>query len=268
MNEDHSFKAVFQPGETEGYFDVHGNKPFPVSSLVLNPTVYNPLAAWYLAELCRLVYRQGGDEGGGRLPTRAQILNDVGMEEVAFINESGSSAMIVAPSEGVRIVAFRGTNDFTDWLSNINVLGVQAHLGFQIALQRVWAGVQKHLLQADLVIWTGHSLGAAMAVLAAARQPGPLYTIGAPRASRGLKLATSFRIVNHLDSVPALPLPYEHVGALHYLNRKGEGKLKPGQLSVWRDQLQGCTKWKKTDAPEPLSDHAPVNYVARLQRLV
>ena len=79
---------------------------------------------------------------------------------------------------------------------------------------------------------TGHSLGGALAALAACpRPPAALYTFGCPRAVDS-KLACAldrrsipvFRVVNSTDIVPRVPSffwGFRHFGKLAYLTRKG-----------------------------------------------
>ena len=57
MNFDNSWDAVLEPGKATLYFDVLSDIGFEVDSLS-----YSKINAWWLAELCRLVYRQGADE--------------------------------------------------------------------------------------------------------------------------------------------------------------------------------------------------------------
>lgn len=264
MIEDHSWRALMKPGETEVYFDLPGLPPFPTPN-----GRFDPLLAYYCAEFCRLVYRQGGDEGGGRLPTRKQILNRIQLDELAFVHGGNSAAMIVEAPNGWRIVAFRGTDDLRDWLTNIDIVGLRNHLGFALALRRIWSGIIPHIENTEGVVFTGHSLGGSLAVLAANNMWFPhVYTFGAARASRGLKLHNAYRIVNHKDMVPVLPLPFEHVGELHYFNHNGELKVKPSGWRMFGDGWRLCRKVDTGKPAEALSDHAPINYSARLERRV
>jgi hypothetical protein len=97
------------------------------------------------------------------------------------------------------------------------------HRGFAKALVEVWTDqVNPHLDQLkadnqDLAIWfTGHSLGAALATLAAdaysrEKQVKGLYTFGSPRVGNNAFAdqfrVSSFRFVHHDDTVTRLPPP-------------------------------------------------------------
>lgn len=140
-------------------------------------------------------------------------------------------------------VAFRGSSDVSDWIADFDFVPTgytfvtgfgQVHAGFQDVYDCVRDNIAANLPAAargcDQILITGHSLGAALAVLAApdvARGMPPntieprLTTFGGPRV--GLPdFATAFdaaieccyRVVNFLDIVPLVPpSPYVHVGA-------------------------------------------------------
>ena len=142
-------------------------------------------------------------------------------------------------------VSFRGTLTLYEWLDDFDF--DVAHYSLVTNFGDVHAGwnglyltIRPSLLQTlpaacegcDQLIVTGHSLGAALAVLAApdiavnlAPQLEPkLVTFGGPKAGLrnfvqafNIHIASCFRIVNLFDPVPHLPLefplhPYSHVG--------------------------------------------------------
>ena len=147
------------------------------------------------------------------------------------------------PTTRTAFVSFRGSSDLSDWLADFDAIPTaylpltafgEVATGFQIVYQTVRNSVATNLAAAsagcDNILITGHSLGAALAVLAAPdifRKMPPnvieprLITFAGPRvgltafASAFNKLIEScFRVVNYLDIVPQVPpAPYVHVGA-------------------------------------------------------
>jgi len=123
-----------------------------------------------------------------------------------------------------------------------------------------------------------------LATLAAARRPPQtLYTYGSPLVGDKVFVASlsrvgAYRVVNNRDVVPTLPPPlgYHHAGELHYITHDGSIVVNPDDVTVALDRLRrdGSAKLLRnlngafTDAPEFLADHAPVNYVAHLERAV
>jgi pimeloyl-ACP methyl ester carboxylesterase len=120
--------------------------------------------------------------------------------------------------------------------------GYIAHKGFLEALDQVWDEISQALAEflkshpGAPVYFTGHSLGAALATIAAARFKGGnsvLYTIGSPRVGDDKFVAAvehnarlKFRFVNAGEIVtqvpPDVPLGhYRHVGVEKYIDRNG-----------------------------------------------
>jgi triacylglycerol lipase len=165
------------------------------------------------------------------------------------------------PTTGIAFVSFRGTSDVEDWLADLdavpdNYLPVagfgQVHAGFQDVYDLVRKCIAANLATAtagcDQILVTGHSLGAALAVLAApdiVRNMPPnkieprLITFAGPRVgltdfaqSFNAAIESCFRVVNFLDIVPYVPpTPYVHVGAQINVDSGG-----PVQIP-WRHSL-------------------------------
>ncbi len=126
------------------------------------------------------------------------------------------------------VVAVRGTDSRTGWLSNFMVwpvtrFRVNVHLGFYNGGTRLFDAIRPDLA-ARPVILTGHSKGAAEAVIVAAhlvelgKPPAAVVLFGAPRCGfQGLKsFLSAVRIANYAnpdDPVTKIPtiLPWCHV---------------------------------------------------------
>ncbi|CAJ1504529.1 lipase family protein [[Mycobacterium] holstebronense] len=146
-------------------------------------------------------------------------------------------------TSGTAFIAFRGSSDVADWIADFDFIPApyapvagfgQVHAGFQDIYGCVRASIAANLPAATTgcsqILITGHSLGAALAVLAApdvaqgmppnALEPR-LTTFGGPRvgvpdfkAAFDAAIECCYRVVNFLDIVPLVPpAPYVHVGA-------------------------------------------------------
>jgi triacylglycerol lipase len=183
----------------------------------------------------------------------ANALNAAAAMRVADPNSQRVANVVVAESSifglvawnaatKTAIVAIRGSKTIWDWIDDIDALPVPflpdpaaglVHMGFQLVNEHIRASIAALLInncQGAQAIWvTGHSLGGAVAVLAAfdilknvGLGPVPqLYTFAGPRSGApdfsgnfNAAFSNCNRIVNFFDVVPQLPLPpfYEHVG--------------------------------------------------------
>lgn len=258
--------------------------------------------AWWLAEASHLAY----------LDARAavQTWQRTGFE--CRVLNRGSTQCHVAHDGDVAIVAFRGTqidrlDEFVkDMVRNLSFLPQpwdrgQVHGGFKTALEEIWRGddgLAAHLeslrrSQSDLSFWfTGHSLGAAIATLAADRfgDIRGLYTFGSPRVGDEGFVAqygvNAYRFVNHNDLIPQLPpvtglsLPFvddfQHVGDFKYITEDAHIIDNPHLRSSIAEQLRrGFSDFMsyleqlkdRNVTAIPLSafwDHAPVLYSVRI----
>jgi triacylglycerol lipase len=193
------------------------------------------------------------------------------------------------------LVAFRGTeaSQLTDWISDLDFdlvagpWGGRVHEGFYDALSCIWHLLDREVrqLHADRPrqLWvTGHSLGAALAILAVARwleagRPvAGLYAFGQPRTgdstfARNFDFAFrphAFRIVNHHDIVTRTPprsLGYQHLGTLIYLTDAGELSHDVSWwqqfLNGWNGAIEALLDWGR----EGLADHRMASYCQRLE---
>ncbi len=281
MDFDNSWQALFVPGNGRTYFETHRTHPFDTGA-----SGYSAIDAWWLAEISRLIYRVDK-------VTRAQIFADVGLLERAFFDEAGTQCAFLETAPGsfhppFAVLVFRGTEEFRDWLQNINAFSERwegagrVHEGFHAALEAVWDKVIGLLTTTDKPLYyTGHSLGAALALLAAAlKPPRATYAFGCPLVGNG-DFARSFdgkplfRIVNNRDVVPTLPpetLQYVHAGEEQYIASDGTLHANPAKDFVERDKERPDPTYNDhrilLQPPQFLADHAPVNYVAHMERLV
>jgi len=291
MNFDNSWDAVLKPGKATLYFDKLSDLKFEADA-----TSYSKINAWWLAELCRLIYREDIDESGDATgPSRQEILESVNLQEVEFFNEGDTEAALIKPmnSSSFAALIFRGTTDLMDWLTDFRAFPVSwpaggfVHEGFAEAIElvqsRITASLKQNVPSGCPLFIAGHSLGAALATLAASLfKPRVLYDFGSPRVgdsefAQSLNGISIYRVVNNRDVVTVVPppVPFHHFGELHYITHDGDVLTNPDDDTVARDRLKRdrlafFPDWHKlfTDAPEPIADHAPVNYVAHLERSV
>ena len=102
--------------------------------------------------------------------------DDWGFSECIFLNKSDTQCFI-AETDDVVLVSFRGTESLGDWLGNINIFSEnkdygQVHQGFLNAYEVIHKELEQYLItekNKQKKIWfTGHSLGGALASIAAA----------------------------------------------------------------------------------------------------
>jgi triacylglycerol lipase len=194
-----------------------------------------------------------------------------------------STQLIVFMHSGAVIISFAGTDPLSlvDWITDFDVAGTDkgSAVGLSTALQSVLLRIEDLLRSPPLagkqVFVTGHSLGGALAVLAAqeidAKQPGrvsAVYTYGMLRAGNAqFKSAydqalgsRTYRMVHGEDIVPTVP-PSSLVGSRHvgrHLSCVRLGKFSLGALQPTTDSDQpqfaaGALAQLRNIALEPLS---------------
>ena len=107
-----------------------------------------------------------------------------------------SSCVIIAEGHGATFVTFAGSDPgkFEDWVTDFHAMPKPdtLHEGFDDAVTTVWDGILtalgKRAARAQPLFFTGHSLGGALAIIAASRAaplpnapPIVVYTFGSPR---------------------------------------------------------------------------------------
>ena len=282
---DSSLEALIHPGKRPTVF-ADGDRPGPL------------LLACEMARLSYIRFESDASEAQ-RL---RESLARVGFAESIALDDrpSGAQAFVAwRESDRLALVAFRGTEPdrlkdiladaaamFTPWDGRV-------HAGFAARtlalLPRIANWLDDHAAQRAALVLTGHSLGAAMATLAATRLPGAqLITLGSPRVGDGAFVASlchvpCTRIVDHFDLVTSLPpagiTPYVHAGEALLIARDGtvapvgtddtvgappaadagagHEAGTPGAL----DALSTLLHQGHVPLPRRLSDHSPINYV-------
>jgi len=149
------------------------------------------------------------------------------------VADSASRAIVRETADGL-VVAFPGSNNLPSWLADLNALprsvpGMgNVHKGFYDA----WSAIESEVIAAignKPVTFAAHSLGAAIALLAAAsltlagKPPVAVYAFEPPRVSFDLTLRNLLAKVplhlyrNGLDIVTNLPPGGVHPGLLTHI---------------------------------------------------
>jgi triacylglycerol lipase len=257
-------------------------------------TLFSPGQDWSIegvsAECSRLAYIrfETGDDNKAALTA---AIARAGLGDPEFFSDpgTGTQAYTAIDIRGSRaFVVFRGTqpDDPSDIGTNAQAVLVdwqaqgKVHLGFRNALNSVWSPISSWLLgTTGLETWlTGHSLGGALATLAAALRPGSrLVNFGSPRVGNDV-FASQFdgrfvkRYVGCCDVVTRLPpafLGYVHIPGMMYIDRNG--KVQPqatealidDDTAIARREYLANESWQFGNAGvRDFADHSPVNYVS------
>jgi len=223
--------------------------------------------------------------------------------------DQGKVQGFTAREDRLVLVVFRGTDQPEDWGVNLNAahekpktraIQGELHSGFYEALLKVWESNVAPALRerGGRKVWiTGHSLGGALAALAAAQAAlvesipvQGLYTYGQPRVGNqaftdqfnGIFGSRAFRYVNDKDVVPRVPLHvmgYRHTHQEMFFLADGklrvEPSLKEKALNLITSELdkihaaldfKGDLKSLFGKGLEGIQDHSmPNSYLPRLR---
>ena len=289
---DITLKNLAPPYPDYEYFKNCDQLPFRYTS-----NVFDMVNAWWLIEAATLVYAEI------EFVTEKFKLN-AGLPEVKLF-EVNSTQCFVASNDKFAIAAFRGSEArlreddadprhiIADWMTDLDFLpetwdqGGMVHRGFKKALQDVWPDLEDYisnLQNNNRKIWmTGHSLGAALATLAADRYGNVqgLYTYGSPRVGdQDFKEdfnVNAYRFVNNSDIVTKVPPAnmYCHVGELKYIDSGGIIHDNTNRWAKWSDEIEGKfknvfnafgqTRKGFTEALlDPIVDHVPTRYAIHI----
>lgn len=230
----------------------------------------------HFAKAAELAYKDGKES--------TAAWKELGYTKHKFIDIDGAQVHILW-NKTEMVLAFRGTepDEFSDITADLNAfpdraqVGGWVHNGFQNELEKVWKDVLVVLgdnLGSKALYICGHSLGGAMATVAASRlNPHALYTYGSPRVGTRKFVQNitckHYRHVNNNDIVPKVPfafLGYRHHGELQYINFYGNirkmtywQRFKDG----WRGRVAALKKREHFDGAR---DHSMANYVKYLEK--
>jgi Lipase (class 3) len=208
--------------------------------------------------------------------------------------DEGVTQGYLAVSADLAVLAFRGSDSFADWRTNLSSravslvtrLGpVRVHAGFRSAFQAVEAMVRADLatrVPPDLGLYiTGHSFGAAVAQIASAALErdtlAACYTYGAPRVGDHgfdrLVKCPHYRMVNGWDFVTTLPppvvSPFRHSGDARHLQRHGDRPLRRDRnllVKLVQSVLGFAFCW--AGAHWLFTDHRLEAYIAKLDAVL
>jgi hypothetical protein len=210
----------------------------------------------------------------------------------------GGTEFTIATNGALAIVAFRGTqpDDWNDVFADAEWIPEQwdighIHQGFAKAFEVAWPALRNRLQQLPAgcpIRFTGHSLGAALATLAAWRAGGAgVCTFGSPRFGNQVFAGTfnsrfadrSLRYVNDFDIVTRAPpegfaFPFgrfTQVDALRWIDRTGTISAGPVPGAFFSDVI-GVTNATFMlyvvqhpeifpSLPDALLDHTPLHCV-------
>lgn len=210
---------------------------------------YSPSIACLLADCSRAAYNSG--DALKHDAENLGLVNLLAHSEPSTDTQAFTARLALHPD---LVVAFRGTESLRDWITDAEFStqdlgdGAEVHRGFHQAWMSIRARVMESLPKdKSPVLFTGHSLGGALATLAAIAAVAEgvnvagVYTFGQPRVGnsvwakaydQALKNKT-WRLVNRQDPVPRMPpalAGYRHVGNEVFFDALGERVLNP---SLW-----------------------------------
>ena len=215
--------------------------------------------------------------------TSQDKFKSLGYDIIKFFDVKGAQAYLLKGDKYV--LSFRGTQvtQISDVIADIRFIkhkepcGGRVHIGFKTELDKLWNLISMEIEKIeDKLLVTGHSLGAAMATIAAGRLQDKvelLVTFGSPRVgnrkfAKHVKVQ-HYRVQNNNDNVTKVP-PYlfgfKHHGTHVYLNFEGKvlkDKFWTITLDLIRSRIKG---WKVNTHFKGLTDHFMKNYIEKLYK--
>jgi len=216
-------------------------------------------------------------------------------ETRATITDAATDTRVVVSTLATDfIVAFRGTRSLRNFVTDIRArrvplrdgpAGAEVHEGFQIAFQAVRRDLDDYLRGnlSNKRLWlTGHSLGGALAKLAAARffrdhAIAGVYTFGEPRVGNAAfrdcydywLRSKTFRVVDGADFITRLPWwlgAFHHCGTEIFYDSLGRARVAPPWWVKGPSDLFGTwAEWQRDGRLALLADHHISRYAELLK---
>tara|TARA_Y100001949_G_C15937820_1_gene308725 strand:- start:307 stop:1026 length:720 start_codon:yes stop_codon:yes gene_type:complete len=206
-------------------------------------------------------------------------LKKLGYTTIKYINEGGAQVVYLS-NKKEQVLAFRGTEptqmsdisaDLKAWKIRSKTDGM-VHDGFYDEVEKIWLHIIPLIHDKTPLYICGHSLGGAMATVAASRlerHTKCLYTFGSPRVGNkkfvaGLKVK-HYRWRNNNDLVPSVPfswMGFRHHGTPCYFNYYGH--VRNGLSGYqrfkdwWRGHVKAVSKFELFDG---FRDHGKQYYI-------
>lgn len=308
---DHGFDGVRRLFEKFGYRILRSPYKAKDFEKLGDVTQYSTKLALSLAKASRLIYQDM------RYVTEISDLWDIDIRNNFryFNNKQRDTQAFIFRTDECIVLAFRGSQEIRDWYTNFNTqlrnftirkagkttlssYKGHVHTGFFLG----WASIERAVL-AQIQRWqneaegqalppllvTGHSLGGALATMAAASlnengiNVAGLYTFGQPRVgdltftrqlNRNLD-GKVFRFINNNDVVPHIPPPfsfrnplriYGHLGTVKYFNSKGLLMVNYKAVNRAIDGFVGFVKSLFESSFDLIADHGMPYYISYLDK--
>lgn len=251
--------------------------------------------AYWMARLSKEVYKRTSKKD--LKPNEEKILASIQKDDPKFLKITGydnnSAQGMFVEHEDYLCMVFRGTDEALDWLDNINALPVNEifgdfHRGFWNSTEDVWGEMYGKYIWVNKknrrpLFLTGHSLGGAMATVAASKlihRDLPftsVYTFGQPRAmnrdtarifnSEAKKRFYRFQNNNDIVSrVPARVMGYSHVGNCIYISEEQTIYDEPGFWFRFLDVVDGAVSDFREKGFDGVKDHNMDDYLKFIEK--
>jgi hypothetical protein len=271
-------------------------EPDDIKSIPTFRAAYSDRTALLMAKLAKRAY-EAFDRDDQSLADFRRGFESLGLKQCFGLVDraAGTAGYIVAGDEMICVV-FRGTEDELDWRTNFRMQfivlqgGANVHAGFfqaYLGIREELFKSIKQLVSKDMpprpIYITGHSLGGALAMMAAAElsnhddrdvrdRIAACYTFGTPkvgdRSFDQFVKVPLYRVTNGIDIVPAVPpwLGYRQVGDARYFGKSGNSPLRraPRVFLQALRTLRSLISLIRYGQLRNIADHNMSVYVAKL----